>query len=130
MHEKSGKFISVLVQTKEHTQSNIVYSALHGTVHSLCMISIVMLRSVRMKLFISILIVCLLEQYICSYACLMEFSVILHCGGSYIHIYSPYGTVLVSDAVNGVYTLKNVLYWIHLRILTCLYGKSLVSHIL
>ena len=130
MHQQPRKFVPILIQTKEHPQTHIVYTTFHSTVHSLCVICIVMLRSIWMKLLIRFLIVGLLEEDVRSNSCLVQLPVVLHCGRRYIYIYTPYCTVLVLDAVYRVYTLQDVLDRIHLRILTGLNGQSLVTHIL
>ena len=83
-----------------------------------------------MKLLISFFVISLLKQDVCSYPGLMELPVVLHSCRRYIYIHTADCAVLVLYAVDSVNTLKYILYRIHLRILTGLYGQSLVSHIL
>ena len=130
MHQKSCKLVLVFVQSEKYTKSHIVNAALHSTVHGLCVICIVMLWSCRMKLLIALLVICLLEEYVGSDSCLLELSVILHCSGSDIYIYTADSSVFVLDAVDCVDTLENVLNRIVYRVLSCLDCKTLVSHIL
>ena len=130
MHQKSGKFISVFVQTEEYAQSDIVYTTLHGTIHGLGVICIVMLWSVRMKHLICLFVVGLLEQYICSYPSFMKFPVILNGRCRYVYIYTADRSILMLYTVNSIDTFKYILYRIHLRVLTGLNGQSLVPHIL
>ena len=83
-----------------------------------------------MKLLIALLVICLLEEYVGSDSCLLELSVILHCSGSDIYIYTADSSVFVLDAVDCVDTLENILNRIVYRVLSCLDCKTLVSHIL
>ena len=66
VHQKTGKFISVKLQTKQDAASHIVNSAFHRSIHSFRMIVIIMFRTGRMEFQIALLMVGLLEQNIGS----------------------------------------------------------------
>ena len=62
MHQKSGKFIAVHLQSEQHAESDIINAALHRTVHCLRVVRVIMLRSGRMQVLIALLVVGLLKQ--------------------------------------------------------------------
>ena len=66
MHEKSCKFIAIFVEAEKNTNSHIVDSAFHGSVHCLRVITVVVFRACGVKFFISLLMVGLLEEDIRS----------------------------------------------------------------
>ena len=66
VHEKSGKFITIFVEAEEHADSHIVDTAFHGSVHRFRVITVVVLRTGRVKLLIGFLMIGLLEKNIGS----------------------------------------------------------------
>ena len=130
MHQDSGELVSVQLESVEDAQPNIVDAALHRAVHRLGMIVIVVLRSRGMQLQIRLLIVSLLEQYICTDLSVLKLFIILHGGSRDVYIYTPDRTIFMMDIIDSVDALKYVLDGVVDRILTGLDGKSFVSHIL
>ena len=118
MHEKSCELVLILVKAEENAKSDVVDTAVHSSVHSLCVVCIVMLWSCRVKLFIALLVICLLEEDICSDACLLEFAVVFNGSCGNVDIYTTDSAVLVLDRVNSVDTFKDILDRIVYRVLT------------
>ena len=130
MHDDTGKIITVIVQSKQNTQSYIIDTAFHSPVHGLCMIGIIMLWSRRMKFFIGIFTVSLLKQNISSYSCLFQFRIIFYRGSCYIHIHTADGAIFMFNIVNRVDTFQNILQRIIYRIFPCFNCQAFVAHIL
>ena len=130
VHQQSCKLIAVHFQSEEHAAANVVNTALHSPVHSLCMIVIIMLWSCGMELQIAFLMVGLLEEDIGSDPGFLQFSVIFHRGGRYIDIYPSDSPVFMFNAVDGLNTFQHILDRIVYRIFACLQSQSLMSHIL
>ena len=130
VHKQTCKLVLIKLKSEENAETYIVYAALHGAVHSLCVVCVVVLGACGMKLLVGFLMVCLLEKYVCADAGFFQLSVILHGGGGDIHVNSSDGAVLVLYGVDGVDALQDVFYGIVDRVLSRLNGKSLVTHIL
>ena len=64
MHQQSGKFIAVQLQPEEDPASHIVDAALHGPVHSLGVVVVIVLGACGMELQIALLVIGLLKQNI------------------------------------------------------------------
>ena len=62
VHEQSHQLIGIVFQPEQHAQPHIVYAALHGAVHRLGVVGVVMLRARGMQLFVAFLVVGLLEK--------------------------------------------------------------------
>ena len=62
VHQKSGKFVAVFVQSEENAKTNVVNAAFHSAVHCFCVIIVIVLWSGRMQLKIAFLVVSLLEK--------------------------------------------------------------------
>ena len=130
VHEKSGKFIFIALKTEQNAETDIINAAFHSSVHSLRMVIIIMLRSRRVKLEITLFIVGLLEENISADTRFLELSVILNrCCGD-IYIYTADISVLVMNRINRLNTFENIFNRIINRILARFNGKSLMTHIL
>lgn len=66
VHKQPREFILIALKSEKHTQPHVVYSALHGSVHGLGVIVIIVLGAGGMKLEIAFFVVGLLEKNICS----------------------------------------------------------------
>ena len=130
VHEQPHEIVAVHVEPEEHAAAHIIDAALHGPVHGLRMIGIVMLGSRGMELFIIFLMIGLLEQNVGANARLLQPAVVLHRGGGNVHIHPADGAVLVLDGINGLDALQDVLDGIVHRILAGLQCQPLVAHIL
>ena len=130
VHKKSRKFIFIALKTEENAETDIVNAALHGSVHCLGMVIVIMLRSLRMKLKIALFVVGFLEKNIRADARFLKLSVILDrcCGDIYIDTADI--TVLMVNRINCLNALKNVLNRIIDGIFARFNGKSLMTHIL
>ena len=62
VHQQPRKFVWIALQPEQHAQPHIVDAALHGAVHRLGVVGVVMLRARGMQLFVAFLVVGLLEQ--------------------------------------------------------------------
>ena len=130
MHDKSRKLIFIHLKSEKHTQTHIIDATLHGAVHSLCVISVIVLWPRRMKCLIALLVVSLLEQNIGSDTCLLELSVILNRSCCDVDINTANVSVFVMYPVDSVNAFENVLDGIVHGILSGLNGETLVTHIL
>src|SRR5699024_10129542 len=97
MHQQAGKLIAVHFKTKENTAAHSVNSAFHGTVHSLCMIIIVMFWSCGMEFQITFLMVGLLKQNVGSDSCFFQLSVVFHSSSGNIYVYPADSAVFMFD---------------------------------
>ena len=89
-----------------------------------------MLGACGMEFQIAFLMVGLLEQDIGSDPCFFQLPVVLHCGGGNVYIYPANGAVFMFNAVDSLNTFQYIFNRIIHRILSCLQGQSLMSHIL
>ena len=76
VHDKSGKLVFVEFKTEENTETYVIDTTFHSSVHCFRMISIIVLRSCWMKLFIAVLMVCFLEKDICTDTGLLKLSIV------------------------------------------------------
>ena len=83
-----------------------------------------------MEHLIRCLVVCLLEEDVCTDSCLVELSVVLNSGSSDVNVNTSDSAVLVLDRIDGLDALKDIFDRVIYRVLTCFDGKSLVTHIL
>ena len=130
VHEDSCKFITVLIKTEENAQANVINTAFHGSVHSLCVVSVIVLRSCGVQDLVRFLVVCLLEEDVCSDSCLVELSVVLNCSSSDINVYTSDCAVLVLDRIDRLDALQDIFDRVIYRVLACFDCKSLVTHVL
>ena len=89
-----------------------------------------MLWSCGVELLVALLMVGLLEEDICTYACFLELAVVFNCSCCDIYIYTADSSVLVLDGIDSLDTFKDILDRIVYRILARFDSKALVSHIL
>ena len=83
-----------------------------------------------MQLFIAFLVIGFLEQDVCTNACFVKLSVVLHSGSSNIYINTADSTVLMFNIINSVYGFQHIFNRIVYRILSQFNGQALVAHIL
>ena len=130
MHEQAYKIVAIGLETEKHSDSHIVYTALHGTVHCLGVVGVVALRACGVQGLVVLLVICLLEKDICTNAGITQATVVLYGCRRDVHIHTTYGSVPVLYAVDGTDALKDILNGVLQRMFTCLKGEALVSHIL
>ena len=130
VHQHADEVVFVIVESVEHAAADVIDAGLHSAVHRLCVVGVVALRTGRMELFVSLLVVGFLEQDVGADAGILELLVILHCGRCDVDIDPADRAVLVLDAVDGLDALQDVLDGIFARVLTGFDGEPLVSHIL
>ena len=130
VHKKSCKFISVKLKSEQCTDTYIINSALHCSVHSLCVISVIVLGSCRVQALIALLVIGFLKQYICADSRLFQLSVVFYRRSGNVYVYSADSAVLVLDGVNSLDTFEYVFKRVVHRVFACLYGKSFVTHVL
>ena len=109
MHQKPCKLIAVLVQTEQYANTYVINTALHGSVHSFRMITIVMLRSGWVELFIAFLMIGFLEQDIGTNTGFLKLTIIFHSGCRNVYIDTADISIFMMDTVNGFNTLQNIL---------------------
>ena len=130
VHQHADKVVLVIVETKKDAAAHIVDARFHGAVHRLRVVGVVALRTGRMELLISLLVVGLLEEYVGADARILEFAIVLDCRGRDVHVHPANGTILVLDAVNRLDALEDILDRVFLRMFSGFDGEPFVSHIL
>ena len=130
VHKKSCKLIAVKLKPEKHTDSHIINTALHGSVHCLGVAIVVVLGTCGVELFVTLFIVGFLKKNVCADSGFLELFIIFNgCCGN-VHINPSDCAVLVIDRINGLYAVENVLNRVVYGIFACLNCKTLVSHIL
>ena len=130
MHEQTGELVLVHLQTEQNTQTNVVDTAVHRTIHCFGVVVVIVLRTCRVQLEVALLVVGLLKQNVSADAGVLQLAVVLDCGRCNVDVNTSNRTVFMLDGVNGVDALENVLNRVVDRVLTGLNGKTLVTHIL
>ena len=106
VHQQRGEFIAVQFQPIEHAQAHVVDAALHGAVHGLGVISVVVLRAHGMQRFIALFVVRFLEKDVRADARVLEPFIILHRRGRDVHVYAANRAVLVVNGIDGLDALR------------------------
>ena len=70
VHEKSGELVFVHLQSEQNSETYVVNTALHCSVHCFRMIGIIMLWTCRMQFLIIFFMVGFLKQNVSSNACI------------------------------------------------------------
>ena len=130
VHEKSCKFITVLIESEENAEADVIDAAFHCSVHSFRVIAVIVLGSCRMKDLIRLLVICFLEEDVCSDSCFVKLSVVLNSSSCDVNVNTSDRAVLMLDRVDRLDALENVFDRIVYGVLTCFDRKSLVSHVL
>ena len=102
VHQQAGKLVLISLQSEQNAQPHIVNAALHGTIHCLGVIVIVMLRPCRMHGKITLFMIGFLKQNIGTDAGIFQLSVVFHGGCRNVDIDAPNVTVLVMHGVDGM----------------------------
>ena len=130
MHQKAGQLIAVTLQTKQYAQAYIINAALHSSVHSLRMVSVIMLRSARMQVLIAFLVIGFLEENIGTDACFLQLAVIFYSSSRNIYVYAADSAVFMLNRIDSLDAVQNILNRIVYRILAGLQSQTLMAHIL
>ena len=130
VHQQACKLVLIALQPEKHAQPHIVYAALHGAVHSLGVVVIIMLRPRWVKLKIACFVVCLLEENVGADPGLLKLSVIFNCRRRDIHIHSADIAILMVNGIDRLNAFENVFYRIMHGIFSRLYCKAFMSHVL
>ena len=130
VHDEACELVLVELQTEEDAQAHVVDTALHGAVHGLGVVVVVVLGTRGMEFQVALLVVGLLEQDVSTDPRLLELAVVLYRGGGDVDVDAADIAVLVVHRVDGLDALQNVLDGVVLGILTRLNGQALMAHIL
>ena len=130
VHQKPDEIIAVQVQPKQYTASDVIDSAVHGTIHRFGMICVIVLRPGRMEFFVSLLVIGFLKQDIGSDSRFFEFAVVLDRGRRNIHIDAADRTVFMFDSVDRPDAFQNVFDRVVHRILARFKSQALMPHVL
>ena len=128
--EQARELVAVLLEAKEHAQAHVIDAPVHGAVHGLGVVVVVMLGPRGVKLEVALLVVGLLEEDVGPDSRVLEHAVLLHRSGGDVHVHAANGTVLVLDRVDRLDALEDVLDRIHPRVLARLDRQALVPHVL
>ena len=120
----------VIMESKQYSYSYVIEPSLHRSVHSFCMVCVVVLWSFWMHVFIGVPVVGLLEKDVGSDSCFFQLSVIFYAGSGDVDVYSPDLSVVMLYGIYGLYALKQVLERAVYRVLSQLQRKTLVAHVL
>ena len=130
MHKKSCKFITIFIKPEKHTDTDIINTALHRSVHGLGMIIIIVLRPRWMKLFIIFLMIGFLKKNICAYTGILKLFIIFNGCCRYIYINAADCAVFMLYWINCFNAIKYIFNRIVYRVLPCFNCKALMPHIL
>ena len=130
MHQKTGQLVAITLQTEQYAQAYIINAALHGSVHSLRMISVIMLRSTRMQVLIAFLMIGFLEEDIGTDACFLQLAVIFYGSSRNVYVYAADSAVFMLNGINSLNAVQNIFNRIVYRILASLQRQTLMAHIL
>ena len=130
VHQQAGEFVFVHLQPEQHAQPHIVNAALHGAIHRLGVVVVVVLGSGGVQLQIALLVISFLEQDVGADARFFQLAVIFHRGGGNVDIHPANVTVFVVHAVNGMDAVENVVNRVVYRVLARLDRQPLVPHVL
>ena len=130
MHQKASQLVAVTLQTEQYAQADIINAALHRSVHSLRMVSVIVLRSARMQVLIAFLMIGFLEEDISTNACFLQFTVIFYGSSRNVYVYAADSAVFMLNRIDSLDAFQNVLNRIVYRILAGLQSKTLMTHIL
>ena len=86
VHEQTGELILVALQAKQNAQTYVINTAVHGTIHGLGVVGVVVLGAGGMQFQVALLVVGLLEQDMNAIPALLQLAVILHRGGGDVHV--------------------------------------------
>ena len=104
MHQQAGKLIPIAFQPEQDAQTDVIDSALHGAVHCLGVVIVIMLWSCWMKLQIAFFMIRFLKQDICPDPCVLQLSVIFHRSCCDIDVYAADRSVFVLNRINRINT--------------------------
>ena len=62
VHQQPGELVAVQLQPVKHAQPHVVDAALHGAVHGLGVVGVVVFGAGGMELFVALLVVRLLKE--------------------------------------------------------------------
>ena len=83
-----------------------------------------------MELFITLLVIGLLEENVGSYSRFFELSIVFNGGCCDIYVDASDGAVFMLYRIDGVDALQDILYWIVFWVLSGLNGEALMAHVL
>ena len=130
VHQEPRKFVFVQFEPEQHAQPHVVDAALHGAIHCLRVVGVVVLRPGRVQALVTLLVVGLLEEDVGADARVVQFFVVFHRGGGDVDIHAANCAVLVMDAVDGLDAVEDVLDRVVHRVFARLDGEALVPHVL
>ena len=130
MHQKAGQFVAVTLQTEQYAQADIINAAFHRSVHSLRMVSVIVLRSTRVQVLIAFLMIGFLEEDIGTDACFLQLAVIFYGSSRNVYVYAADSAVFMLNRIDSLDAFQNVLNRIVYRVLAGLQSKTLMTHIL
>ena len=130
VHQEPRKLVFVQFEPEQHAQPHVVDAALHGAVHRLGVVGVVVLRPGRVQALVALPVIGLLEEDVGADARVVQLFVVFHRGGGDVDIHAADRAVLVVNAVNGSDAVEDVLDRVVHGVLARLDGKALVPHVL
>lgn len=115
VHQQSGKFIAVFVQSKKDTEAYVINAAGHGAIHGFGMVVVIMFGTRGVELQITFFMVRFLEEDVSTDPCITELSIILHrrCGD--IHIHPADSAIFMFNPINRIdafqYIFNGIVFW-------------------
>ena len=79
------------------TETNIVDSAFHSSIHCFCVVCVIVLWSSRMEFLITFFMISFLEENICANSCVFKFSIVFNSSCSNINVNSSNCSIFMLD---------------------------------
>ena len=130
MHQKTGQLVAITLQTEQYAQAYIINAAFHRSVHSLRMVSVIVLRSTRVQVLIAFLMIGFLEEDIGTDACFLQLAVIFYGSSRNVYVYAADSAVFMLNGINSLNAVQNIFNRIVYRILASLQRQAFMAHIL
>ena len=116
VHQERDEIVAIQIKSEENAETHVVNAGLHGTVMRFRVVAVVRLRSLRMQLFVSRLVIRFLEELIGTDLSVMQLLVVFNSRCRDVNVDATNGAVLVLDRINRLDGVKDVFDRVVLRV--------------
>ena len=101
VHHQAREFILIALQPEQNAQPHVVDAAVHGAVHRLGVVVVIVLRPRGVKLQVAFLVVGLLKEDISADARVFQLAIVFDRGRGDIHVHAADVAVFVVNGIDG-----------------------------